>query len=309
MSATILDGKKIGEEIRLAVAAEVDGLLKSGRRAPKLVAVLVGDNPASEVYVRSKTKTAAAVGVDSATLRLASTISTADLSEEIRRLNADDGVDGILVQLPLPSGIDTDRVLEEVDVARDVDGFHPVNVGRLALGQPCLTPCTPAGIIEILLRSGVQIAGARACVIGRSRTVGRPVAALLLNRHATVTVCHSKTHEISSVTREADILIAAIGRAGFVRGEMIKPGATVIDVGINEVRDRKELERFYEGEELERKQGVLDQTGRTLVGDVEWRSALCVADKITPVPGGVGPLTIAMLMRNVVDAYRRRCRV
>ncbi len=309
MSATILDGKKIGEEIRLAVAAEVQGLLSSGRRAPKLVAVLVGDNPASEVYVRSKTKTAAALGVDSVTLRLAATISTGDLLEEIRKLNADDGVDGVLVQLPLPSGIDTDRVLEEVDVAKDVDGFHPINVGRLALGQPCLTPCTPAGIIEILVRSGVQIAGARACVIGRSRTVGRPVAALLLNRHATVTVCHSKTHEISSVTREADILVAAMGRAGFVKGEMIRAGATVIDVGINEVRDGRELERFYEGEELERKRGVIEQTGRTLVGDVEWRSALCVAGKITPVPGGVGPLTIAMLMRNVVDAYRRRCGV
>lgn len=306
MSAQILDGKRIAEEIRGEVAREVEALLEGGGRAPHLTAVLVGENPASQVYVRSKTKTAVSLGISSSTLSLPAQTTTSDLLREIQRLNEDDGVDGILVQLPLPAGVDTDTALESVEVAKDVDGFHPSNVGRLALGQKCLAPCTPAGIIEMLERSGVKIAGARVCVVGRSRIVGKPVAALLLNRHATLTVCHSKTRDLAAVIREADIVVAAIGKPGFVTGEMLRPGAVVVDVGINEITREDELARYYDGDDLDRRRGELQSKGRTLTGDVEWKSAVRQAGRITPVPGGVGPLTIAMLMRNVVEAYRTR---
>ncbi|MEW6363313.1 MAG: bifunctional 5,10-methylenetetrahydrofolate dehydrogenase/5,10-methenyltetrahydrofolate cyclohydrolase [Acidobacteriota bacterium] len=306
MAAEILDGKRIAEDIKAEVAREVQELTRGGARKPKLVAVLVGENPGSQVYVRSKTKTAASLGIDSETLRLPAETTAAALLDEVARLNADHSVDGILVQLPLPPQIDADRVLERIDVAKDVDGFHPISIGRLTLGQPCLPPCTPAGIIEILRRNGVEIAGARACVLGRSRIVGKPVASLLLNAHATITVCHSKTRDIASAVREADIVVAAIGRAGFVTGGMVRPGAAVIDVGINELRSLEELRRFHDGGELARRTAEIAEKGRTLVGDVEFKSVQAVAGKITPVPGGVGPLTIAMLMRNVVAARRSR---
>lgn len=307
MRAEILDGKRIAAEIRNEVARDVEALARDGGRTPHLAAMLVGDNPMSEVYVRSKAKTAGTLGINSTTLRLPAESTTQGVLSEIRRLNDEEGVDGILVQLPLPAGVDTDEVLEEVDVRKDVDGFHPVNVGKLVLGRPCLSPCTPAGIIELLERNGIQIGGARACVLGRSRIVGKPMAALLLNRNATLTVCHSKSRNLAAVTREADILVAAIGRAGFITGDMVRPGAVVIDVGMNEISGEGDLQRFFEGEELRRRREEVQAKGRTLVGDVEWRSVVQVAGRITPVPGGVGPLTIAMLMKNVVTAHRMRC--
>ncbi len=308
MTLRILDGKQIADEIKAEVAREVKELIHQGTRPPQLTAVLVGENPASRVYVKNKGHTAEELGIESATIHLPETTPTELLLEEVRRLNRDDEVDGILVQLPLPRIINADQILDEIDVKKDVDGIHPANLGRLVLGQPCLEPCTPAGIIQILERSGIRIAGVRACVLGRSRIVGKPVAAMLLNRHATVTICHSKTPELASVTREADILIAAIGRPGFVTGDMIGPGATVIDVGINEISSQTDLARFFDGEELERRSVVVARKGRTLVGDVEWKSAIAVAGLITPVPGGVGLLTIAMLMKNVLEARKAKGR-
>jgi len=306
MAAQILDGKRVADEIKAQVGREVEELVRQGGRRPRLTVVLVGEDPASQVYVKSKAKASAGLGIESETVKLPATVPEGALIEEIQRLNRDDGVDGILVQLPLPKGFHTDRVLETMAIEKDVDGFHPVNVGRLLLGQPCLAPCTPAGIIELLVRNGIEIAGKRACVVGRSRIVGKPVASLLLNRHATVTICHSKTPDLPSVTRTADILIAAIGKSGFVTGGMVRPGAVVVDVGIGEISRQEELTRFFDGADLEKRRVEVATKGRTLVGDVEWKSVLAVAGAITPVPGGVGPLTIAMLMRNVLDARKAR---
>ncbi|HUJ96016.1 MAG TPA: bifunctional 5,10-methylenetetrahydrofolate dehydrogenase/5,10-methenyltetrahydrofolate cyclohydrolase [Terriglobales bacterium] len=302
MAATILDGKKIAEQIRAEVAAEVRNMAEAGVR-PGLAVVLVGHNPASEIYVRGKVKSSEEVGIYSEQLTPPDTISTGEVLDLVQDLNRRDEIDGILVQLPLPSQVDAKKVLMAVDPAKDVDGFHPMNVGFLSTQRPGLVPCTPAGVIEILERSKIPIAGQEAVVVGRSDIVGKPVAMLLLNRNATVTVCHSKTRDLPGVCRRADILVAAIGRAGIITREFVKPGATVIDVGINTVTDRNEFERFFAGNA--RREEAFRTKGSTLVGDVHPGVAE-IAGAITPVPGGVGPLTIAMLMSNTVKAAKMR---
>ena len=301
MAATILDGNKIASEIRAEVASEVK-TMTAGMR-PGLAVVLVGHNPASEVYVRGKVKSSAEVGIYSEQHTPPETASTEELLELIAELNARDEIDGILVQLPLPAQVDAKKVLMAVDPAKDVDGFHPMNVGLLSTQRPGLVPCTPAGIIEILKRSKIPIAGQDAVVVGRSDIVGKPIAMLLLNGNATVTVCHSKTRDLPGVCRRADILVAAIGRAGMITREFVKPGATVIDVGMNQVTDRAEFDRLFAGNA--KREETFRTRGSTLVGDVHPQVAE-VAGAITPVPGGVGPLTIAMLMANTVRAAKLR---
>ncbi len=303
--AEILDGSRVADEIKREVAAEVSRLEREYGVRPCLVAVRVGDDAASAVYVRNKVRTSEALGLRSEHRALPVETSTKELLELVSQLNERDDVDGILVQLPLPREVDEARVLEAVDPSKDVDGFHPINVGRLALGQPSLAPCTPAGIIELIERNHIQMSGARACVVGRSNIVGRPLAQLLLQRDATVTICHSRTRELAAITREADILIAAIGRPAFIRGEHIKPGATVIDVGINKVTD-EEIACALFGAEAEKRLRIIRERGFTLVGDVHPAEADAVAARRTPVPGGVGLLTVAMLMKNTVRAARAR---
>ena len=302
MAATILDGNKIASEIRAEVASEAKAMTAAGMR-PGLAVVLVGHNPASEVYVRGKVKSSAEVGIYSEQHTPPETASTEELLELIAELNARDEIDGILVQLPLPAQVDAKKVLMAVDPAKDVDGFHPMNVGLLSTQRPGLVPCTPAGIIEILKRSKIPIAGQDAVVVGRSDIVGKPTAMLLLNGNATVTVCHSKTRDLPGVCRRADILVAAIGRAGMITREFVKPGATVIDVGMNQVTDRAEFDRLFAGNA--KREETFRTRGSTLVGDVHPQVAE-VAGAITPVPGGVGPLTIAMLMANTVRAAKLR---
>jgi methylenetetrahydrofolate dehydrogenase (NADP+)/methenyltetrahydrofolate cyclohydrolase len=302
MTARILDGNKMAAEIRGEVAAEVRGLAASGLR-PGLAVVLVGNHPASQVYVRGKVRSSEEVGIYSEKHTPPENATTEELLALIAGLNAREEIDGILVQLPLPSHVDTKKVLLAVDPAKDVDGFHPMNVGYLSTQRPGLVPCTPAGIMEILKRGGVLVAGHEAVVVGRSDIVGKPVAMLLLNQNATVTVCHSKTRDLPGVCRRADILVAAIGRAGMVTRDYVKPGATVIDVGTNKVSDRKEFDRLFAGNK-KREETFLTK-GSTLVGDVHPEVAE-VAGAITPVPGGVGPLTIAMLMANTVKAAKMR---
>jgi len=302
MAATILDGNKIAGEIRAEVASEVKTMTAAGMR-PGLAVVLVGHNPASEVYVRGKVKSTAEVGIYSEQHTPPATSSTEELLELIAELNARDEIDGILVQLPLPAHVDAKKILMAVDPAKDVDGFHPMNVGLLSTQRPGLVPCTPAGIIEILKRHKFPIAGQDAVVVGRSDIVGKPTAMLLINGNATVTVCHSKTHDLPGVCRRADILVAAIGRAGMITREFVKPGATVIDVGMNRVTDQAEFERLFAGNA--KREETFRAKGSTLVGDVHPRVA-DVAGALTPVPGGVGPLTIAMLMTNTVRAAKLR---
>ena len=270
---------------------------------PGLAVVLVGHNPASEVYVRGKVKSSGEVGIFSEQHTPPETVSTEALLELIADLNRRDEIDGILVQLPLPAHVDSKKVLMAVDPAKDVDGFHPMNVGFLSTQRPGLVPCTPAGIIEILKRSKIPIAGQEAVVVGRSDIVGKPTAMLLINGNATVTVCHSKTRDLPGVCRRADLLVAAIGRAGMITREFVKPGATVIDVGMNQVTDRAEFERLFAGNA--KREETFRTKGSTLVGDVHPQVAE-VAGAITPVPGGVGPLTIAMLMANTVRAAKLR---
>jgi methylenetetrahydrofolate dehydrogenase (NADP+)/methenyltetrahydrofolate cyclohydrolase len=303
--AEILDGRPIAEQIKQEVAQEVQTLRAEQGFKPRLCAVLVGDDDASAVYVRNKVRACAEVGIESEQLSLPDSTTTEDLLVVVHKLNEHKDVDGILVQLPLPKHIDESSIVEAIDPAKDVDGFHPANVGLLAMGRPRFVPCTPAGIIELLERNKIEIAGANACVIGRSQIVGRPVASLLLQRHATVTICHSRTRDLPFVTRQADILVAAIGRAGFVRGEFIKPGATVIDVGINKISDSAEARSFF-GDEAEQRIEAIARRGYTLVGDVHPAEADSVAGKRTPVPGGVGLLTVAMLMRNTLQAAKWR---
>jgi methylenetetrahydrofolate dehydrogenase (NADP+)/methenyltetrahydrofolate cyclohydrolase len=277
VTAQLIDGKLVARALEQEVAAAISRL--SFR--PGLVAVRVGNDPASEVYVRNKAKKARELGLEGTELIHPESMSEADLLAEVERLNRDDSVDGILVQLPLPKQIDATKVIDTIDPAKDVDGFHPINVGMLHLGRPSLVPCTPAGVIRLIESTGEAIEGKHAVVIGRSDIVGKPVAALLLQRHATVTICHSRTRDLGRIAREADILVAAIGKARFVTADMIKPGAIVIDVGINRVDGK-------------------------LAGDVDFHTAREVAGWITPVPGGVGPMTIAMLMKNTVTAAERR---
>jgi len=302
MAATILDGLKIASEIRAEVASEVKAMAASGIR-PGLAVILVGHNPASEIYVRGKVKSSEEVGIYSEQITPPDSISTEELLALVTDLNRRDEIDGILVQLPLPSQVDSKKILMTVDPRKDVDGFHPVNVGFLSTQRPGLVPCTPAGIIEILKRSDVPIAGQEAVVVGRSDIVGKPTAMLLINGNATVTVCHSKTRDLPGVCRRGDILVAAIGRAGMITPDFIKPGATVIDVGMNKVTDRAEFDRLFAGN-AKREEGFRSK-GSTLVGDVHPEVA-AVAGRLTPVPGGVGPLTIAMLMANTVRAAKLR---
>src|SRR5271163_4999205 len=302
MTARILDGTKLAAEIRAEVAGDVKALAASGIR-PGLAVLLVGHNPASEVYVRGKVKSSEEVGLYSEQHTPAESSTTEELLALIADLNRRDEIDGILVQLPLPAHVDAKKVLLAVEPAKDVDGFHPLNVGLLSTQRPGLVPCTPAGVMEILKRSDIPIAGREAVVVGRSDIVGKPVAMLLLNANATVTVCHSKTHDLAEVCRRADILVAAIGRAGMITRDFVKPGATVIDVGMNKVTDPAEFARLFSGNA--RREETFQAKGSTLVGDVHPEVAE-VAGAITTVPGGVGPLTIAMLMFNTVNAAKMR---
>ena len=300
--ARILDGAAIAAAIKAEVAEQVRGLAEQGIR-PGLAAVLVGHVPASEIYVRSKVQTCADLGLYSELIAPPETVTTQEMLDLVKSLNGRDDIDGILIQLPLPRQVNTKALLDAVLPEKDVDGFHPVNAGRLQAGRPALAPCTPAGVIEILRRSGIAMAGAHAVVVGRSDIVGKPAAMLLLNENATVTICHSKTRDLGAITRQADILVAAIGRPGFITAEMVKPGASVIDVGINRLTERAEVERFFPGD-AKRLEGFAKR-GSTIVGDVD-PAAFQVAGAYTPVPGGVGPLTIAMLMANTVRAARMR---
>jgi methylenetetrahydrofolate dehydrogenase (NADP+)/methenyltetrahydrofolate cyclohydrolase len=304
MAARVLDGKSVAQTIRGEVRREVEEEQRRTGLAPKLVAVLVGDDPASTVYVRNKIQACAEAGLRSEEIRIPATAAEEEVLQAVRRLNDDPDVDGILVQLPLPRHIDRIGVLLSIDPAKDVDGLHVLNAGRLALRLEGLVPCTPAGVIELLERQGLAIGGQRAVIIGRSEIVGRPLAVLLMHRDATVTVCHSKTRDLELIAAEADILIAAIGQPAFVRGEHIRPGAVVIDVGINRVTDLALVKEVY-GPDSPRVKAVEDR-GFTLMGDVHWRQAVEKASWITPVPGGIGPLTIACLLRNTVRAARLR---
>jgi methylenetetrahydrofolate dehydrogenase (NADP+) / methenyltetrahydrofolate cyclohydrolase len=303
--AQILEAAPLAEELKRDTARVIERLATEHGVRPCLAVVLVGDDPASAIYVRNKVQTSEALGLLSEHHALPAETTTEELLDLIARLNAREEVDGILVQLPLPRDTDETRVLEAIDPAKDVDGFHPLNVGRLAMGQPVIAPCTPAGIIELLERNRIEIRGANACVVGRSRIVGRPVAQLLLQRDATVTICHSRTRDLANVTRVADILVAAIGRPGFIRAEHIKPGATVIDVGINKVSDEA-LVRSLFGAEADKRLDIIRKRGYTIVGDVHPSEALGAAGRLTPVPGGVGLLTVAMLMHNTVTAALSR---
>jgi methylenetetrahydrofolate dehydrogenase (NADP+)/methenyltetrahydrofolate cyclohydrolase len=298
----ILDGVAIAAAIKQEVAEEVRALAAQGVR-PGLAAVLVGNVPASEIYVRSKVQTCADLGLYSELITPAATVSTEEMLALVAGLNARDEIDGILIQLPLPAQVDTKALLDAVAPTKDVDGFHPINAGRLQAGRPALAPCTPAGIIEILKRSEIPISGRHAVVVGRSDIVGKPAAMLLLNQNATVTICHSKTRDLGAITRQADILVAAIGRAGFITPEMVQPGATIIDVGINRITERSEFDRFFAGDP--KREATFARRGSTLVGDVHPK-AFELAGAYTPVPGGVGPLTIAMLMANTVRAAKMR---
>jgi methylenetetrahydrofolate dehydrogenase (NADP+) / methenyltetrahydrofolate cyclohydrolase len=302
MPATILDGNKVAAEIRAEAAAAVKSMSAAGMR-PGLAVVLVGNNPASEIYVRGKVRSSEEVGIYSEKHTPPASATTEELLELVADLNRRDEIDGILVQLPLPQPVDSKRVLLAVEPAKDVDGFHPMNVGFLSIQRPGLVPCTPAGIMEMLQRSRIPIAGKGAVVIGRSDIVGKPMAMLLLNSNATVTVCHSKTRDLPGVCRRADILVAAIGRAGMVTRDFVRPGATVIDVGMNRVSDPAEFARLFAGNS--KREETFRMKGSVLVGDVHPEVAE-IAGAITPVPGGVGPLTIATLMSNTVKAAKMR---
>ncbi len=304
MSARLLDGTAVAAAIRAEVARDVAAFRDRHGAAPRLVAVLVGDDPASQVYVRNKIAACREAGLRSDEVRLNATIAQDLVLERVRMLSADLDVDGILVQLPLPQSLDRLPILQAIDPIKDVDGLHPLNAGRLFQRLEAPVPCTPAGILEILDRSGLPIAGQRAVVVGRSEIVGRPLAFLLLARDATVTVCHSRTPDLGAVTRQADILVAAIGRPAFIRGDHIRPGAVVIDVGINRVADPAVAASIF-GADSPRVRTVRDR-GYTLVGDVHPVEGADRAGWLTPVPGGVGPLTIACLLRNTVQAARRR---
>jgi methylenetetrahydrofolate dehydrogenase (NADP+) / methenyltetrahydrofolate cyclohydrolase len=300
VSARIIDGKSVAREIEAEVSAAIG---RAGYR-PGLTAIRVGDDPASEVYVRNKAKKAEELGLRGEQRIFPDTLTEEELLSEVRRLNEDDRVDGILVQLPLPKHIRAAKVIDAIDPAKDVDGFHPINVGHLHLGRQTLAPCTPAGVMRLIDSTGQTIEGKHAVVIGRSDIVGKPQAALLLQRNATVTICHSRTPDLGSFVRTADIVVAAVGRPFVITADMIKPGAVVIDVGMNRV-DSSFASRLTNDPEKLR---LLEKNGSVLLGDVDFAAAKDVAAWITPVPGGVGPMTIAMLMRNTLTAaqWRRR---
>lgn len=299
MSAILIDGKHVARSVEDELRLEIEKLSRRGIR-PRLVVVRVGSDPASEVYVRSKARKAAELGLDGIERHFDAAISQEELISVIDGLNSDRDVDGILVQLPLPPQIDAKQVLDRIDPAKDVDGFHPLNVGNLHLGRRALVPCTPAGAIRLIESTGVPIARKHAVVIGRSDIVGKPVSALLVQRDATVTICHSRTDNLAEQVRRADIVVAAVGRPLMVTGEMLKPGCVVIDVGINRLERSEATEKMLSHDEAKR--GQLQSKGSTLVGDVDFATARDVAGYITPVPGGVGPMTIIMLMKNTIDA-------
>lgn len=306
MSAHLIEGTRIAADIRASVAPDVEAFAARAGRPPCLGIVLVGDDPASEIYVRNKVKAGTESGIRVDLQRLGAAAPLADLLALVARLNASDAHDGILVQAPLPPAMGrgaSQQVFDAIDPAKDVDGFSPVSVGRLVQGRALLAPCTPSGVIEMLDRSGIAMAGRRAVIIGRSEIVGKPMAMLLLQRDATVTICHSKTADLPSVAREADILVAAIGRAGFVTKAFVKPGATVVDVGINRVADAAEAERLFGAGSS--RMADFARRGSLVAGDVHPEVAE-VAGALTPVPGGVGPLTIAMLLKNTVAAAAAR---
>ena len=300
MTARLIDGKAVAQQIEQEV---VEGIARLGLR-PGLVAVRVGNDPASEIYVRNKAKKARELGLEGTELVFPETMSEGELLAEVDRLNRDDSVDGILVQLPLPKQIDAKKVIDAISPAKDVDGFHPVSVGMLHLGRPTLVPCTPAGVVRLIESTGETIEGKNAVVIGRSDIVGKPMGALLLQRNATVTICHSRTRDLAAVARQADILVAAIGRPILVTEDFVKPGAIVIDVGMNRVGPELAASLAHDAE----KTRLLEKNGSVLLGDVDFARVRERASWITPVPGGVGPMTIAMLMKNTVTAAERRRR-
>src|SRR5712671_4487569 len=302
MTARILDGIRIRDQIFAELKDEVRLLTAAGVR-PGLAAVLVGDNPASQLYVKSKIAACEEIGLASALLAPPATVTTLDMLAVVEDLNRDNNVDGILIQLPLPPQVDAKRILEAVDPAKDVDGFHPVNLGRLVSGRPGLVACTPAGCMEILRRNDIQIEGANAVVLGRSDIDGKPMALLLMHANATVTICHSKTRDLPGVVRSADIVVAAMGKAGYVEADWIKPGAAVIDVGTNKITDVKEAESLLHN--FPARLQKFREKGSVLIGDVH-PDAVNTAGALTPVPGGVGPMTIAMLMSNTVKAAKLR---
>ena len=301
-TARKLDGTATAKAIREEVARGAAEFHARRGLAPGLTVVLVGDDEASHVYVRGKEKAAKEAGFVSTVLRLPATTGEAEILDVVKRLNADVAVHGILVQLPLPKGVDERRVLDAVDPGKDVDGFHPINAGRLLVGLPGLVPCTPAGIVELLKRHAIPLEGRRAVVVGRSNIVGKPCAVLLLREHCTVTVAHSRTPDLAAVCREADLLVAAIGRPALVRADFVKPGAVVVDVGMNTLRDEAEVRRIF-GDDAKRL-ATLSGRGAVLCGDVHPEVA-AKASWLSPVPGGVGPMTIAMLLANTLEAARR----
>jgi len=295
-----LEAAELAAKIKEEVKAEIEGGIRPG-----LAAVRVGDDPASAVYVKNKIRACEEVGIHSEHHALPESTTTSELLDLIRTLNARDDVDGILTQLPLPARVDETAIIEAIDPAKDVDGFHPVNAGKLAMGRPVFVPCTPAGIMELIDDRGIEIRGANACVVGRSQIVGRPMAQLLLQRDATVTICHSRTRDLAAVTRTAELLVVAIGRSGLIGREHIKPGAIVIDVGMNRVSDPDQVRSLF-GAEAEKRLEIVAKRGATLVGDVNPSEAAEVAGMLTPVPGGVGLLTVAMLMKNTLRAAKLR---
>lgn len=303
MSALILDGKAANQQILDELKPRI-AHLTAGRRAPGLAVVLVGNDPASEIYVGSKVRTCRELGMHSQEIRLPDTTTTAELLAAVDALNRDETIDGILVQMPLPSQVDARAVLDAIDPDKDVDGFHPVNVGRLVANLPGPRPCTPAGVMELLRRNGIAVKGKRAVIVGRSDIVGKPMAMLLLHQHATVTICHSRTADLPGECRRAEILVAAIGRTGMITEDYITPGAVVIDVGINRVTDRAEAARLTANDPG--RLAGFDKRGSIVVGDVHPADMARLASAYTPVPGGVGPLTIAMLMSNTLEAAERR---
>ncbi len=301
-----LDGKACARDIREEVARGCEEWTRQHGIRPGLTVILVGEDPASRVYVRNKEKAARSAGMKSEVLRLPAETGQDEILETIDRLNADSSVHGVLVQLPLPEGVDEQQVIRRIDPNKDVDGFHPVNAGRLLIGLPGFVPCTPAGILELLLRSGIEMQGKHAVVVGRSNIVGKPMALLLLREHCTVTVCHSRTQDLAAVCAGADILVAAVGKPGLITADFIKPGATVVDVGIHRVTDEETCRRFF-GDNPRRLKTVREKGG-TLVGDVHPLDGAAKAGRLSPVPGGVGPLTIAMLLKNTLDSAWRTAR-
>ncbi|MBI4483796.1 MAG: bifunctional methylenetetrahydrofolate dehydrogenase/methenyltetrahydrofolate cyclohydrolase FolD [Acidobacteria bacterium] len=303
MTAEWIDGVAIGEAIKAEVARDVEILRERGI-VPGLTAVLVGEHPASKIYVRNKVKASHQLGIRSEQRELDASVTSSGLLRVVDELNQRDDVDGILVQLPLPGHVDAKAILRAVSPDKDVDGFHPLNVGRLCIGAEGLRPCTPVGILEMLRRSGVPLQGTRAVVVGRSDIVGKPLALLLLHQHATVTICHSRTRNLPQVCREADLLVAAMGKPGMITSDYVRPGAVVVDVGINRVSEAERVADYF-GDDPARMEDF-QKKGYALVGDVHPRSVKRVASRMTPVPGGVGPLTIAMLMSNTVRAAKLR---